>query len=479
MELSVVIPCHGGVEDTRACLRALAVQEGAPEMEVLVVDNASADGTAELGDEFDGVRVLPQDRNLGFAGGVNVGLAAARGEWLMVLNNDTMAAPHMVGRLLGALRGDGRIGLVGPVSNFVKGLAQVKVGGLGETGEGREELERVLGDTCSGKLQDIETLAGLCLVFHRRLLEQVGGFDERFGRGNFEDDEFCLRVRLLGHRIVIVRDAFLHHHGTRTFLALGLDYATELRDRKEIFRRRWLGDPAGAALLAWHGGGTQAAAWARQALGVRPAWPDAHLILARDAADFGRPAQAIEHLRSYLTCCPLHTEAATLLAFQTLALGNRREGVSRLVWALENCYLSPEDTASVLLQYGLWCLGEGMDSEAEQALADASALEPENGILHNAWGVVLLQTGQLDAAVSRLERALGLGCLEAHTNLGICRWRMGDPVGSLTHLLEAVRRNPGDPGSVANLDRALEACRAAGIHTEKLTRGVERLTAQA
>ena len=214
MELSVVIPCHGGVEDTRACLRALATQEGAPEMEVLVVDNASGDGTERLEEEFQGVRVLGLERNLGFAGGVNVGLRAARGRWLMVLSNDTMAAPHMVRRLLDGLRSDGRIGMAGPVSNRVKGPARVRVGTVGESEAERLELEALLGERCCGQLEDVETLAGLCLFFARGLLDRVGLFDEGFGPGNFEDDDFSLRVRLTGRRLVIVRDAFLYHRGS-------------------------------------------------------------------------------------------------------------------------------------------------------------------------------------------------------------------------------------------------------------------------
>ena len=272
---------------------------------------------------------------------------------------------------------------------------------------------------------------------------------------------------MLGHRIVLVRDAFLHHRGMRTFGAMGLDYEAEFRDREEIFRCKWQGDPAGAAMLAWYRGGCEAGARAREALGARPGWPGGHLILAREAAEGGRPSQAVEHLRSYLACCPLHTEAATLLAFQTLALGKKREGARLLIWVLENCYLSQADTAVVLLLYGMWCLGEGMGSQAERAMAEALALEPENGSLHNGLGLVLLQTGRLDAALPRLERALGLGCQEAHNNLGACHWRMGNPVESLKHFLEAVRANPGDARSVANLDLALEACRAAGMGLER------------
>jgi GT2 family glycosyltransferase len=80
----------------------------------------------------------------------------------MVLNNDTLAAPSLVARLVRALRGDPRIALAAPVSNHVKGPARLALGELGTTAEGRAEIERALSAGCGGKLEDVETLSGLC-----------------------------------------------------------------------------------------------------------------------------------------------------------------------------------------------------------------------------------------------------------------------------------------------------------------------------
>jgi hypothetical protein len=97
VDVSVVIVCHDGLELTRLCLAGLLADVDAPSFEVLVVDNASTDGTAEdiaeLAAADPRVRVLPQSGNLGFAAGVNAGLAQARGQLLVLLNNDTVVPP--------------------------------------------------------------------------------------------------------------------------------------------------------------------------------------------------------------------------------------------------------------------------------------------------------------------------------------------------------------------------------------------------
>src|SRR5688572_4265304 len=119
MQCTVVIPCHNGVELTRACIASLLQQRCGAPAEILLVDNGSTDATPELGALGGPVRVLRQGRNLGFAGGVNAGIRAATQPLVLVLNNDTQAAPDLLTVLAGALASDARLGAVAPVSNYV------------------------------------------------------------------------------------------------------------------------------------------------------------------------------------------------------------------------------------------------------------------------------------------------------------------------------------------------------------------------
>lgn len=452
MLVSVVIPCHGGVDDTRACVQSLLAQRGGPELQILIVDNGSADATAQLGAEFAGIEVLRQGRNLGFAGGVNAGLRAARGDLVLVLNNDTLAAPSLLSRLLRALARDRRIALVAPVSNRVKGAAHIDVGTVGADATARVELEALLANQHGGRIEDVETLSGLCLLGRRSLWQELGGFDERFVLGNFEDDDLCLRARLRGHRLVIARDAFLHHHGHRTFDSLGLDYRRTLAEHEHLFRDKWRDDAAGAAYVARLGGNVaRAAGLAGLALSEHPHWPDAHWLLARDHTAKRRPTAAIAHLRTFLELCPHHCEASLLLGLQHLAAGDEAPGHRVLAAAFRDLPLSAPLAADTLARLASWCAGQGRDAAALTHLEDAVAMAPDNGDLQNRLGALLLERGELQRAATHLARADALGNAYGATNLGICQWRLGDCGTALRTLRDAAIRFPDNDVARHNL----------------------------
>ena len=455
---TVVIPCHNGITDTRACIQTLLGQAGSKPAEIILVDNASTDGTKDLASPPLCIRVLRQATNTGFAAAVNTGLAAAKTPLVLVLNNDTLAGPQLLARLQAALGSDPRIALVAPVSNHVKGPARMPLGDRGTTAEGRSEIEALLAQACPGKLEDVETLSGLCLLFRRSLLEEVPGFDAAFGLGNFEDDDFCLRVRLCGHRLVIARDAFVHHHGHRTFQALGIDYQAAIRDRQETFTKKWQHDAAGAAVVARLAGDWSATeAAARRALHERPAWPDAHFLLGRILASRGESAAAILHLQAFLARCPHHGEAAVLLGLQQLRQGESARGLETFRHAFADLWIGDELGAVALAQLARWCLDHKRLGEAVAHATDALELLPDDAGLRNLLGVTLMESGDLTRAEATFHSAVALANQDAKKNLGVCLWRQGQIGPALRAMAEAVAEHPGDSQALANLRQARAA----------------------
>jgi FkbM family methyltransferase len=239
---SIVIPTHNELACTRLCLDSIRRFTDEP-YELIVVDNGSSDGTAQYLRSQEGVKVIANPENRGFPAACNQGLRQAKGRQLLLLNNDTVVTTGWLRRQLRALHSDPRVGLAGPCSNCVSGEQQVPV--TYEDLSGLDDFAWDWGLAHDGELTDTDRLIGFCLLLRREVLDRVGLFDERFGIGNFEDDDYCRRALRAGYRAVIACDAFVHHEGGRTFLGSGIDLAALLERNQELFREKWAGEAQG------------------------------------------------------------------------------------------------------------------------------------------------------------------------------------------------------------------------------------------
>ncbi len=456
----MVIPCFNEVEMTRACLGSLLEQTERPD-EILVVDNGSEDETAGLADAFGPpVRVLSQPRNLGFAGGVNAGLKAARGDHVLVLNNDTRCAPDMIARLRCALELSPAIGAAAPMSNHVKGEARLPVGDLGRERGQRQALAAALRD--APVVQDVETLAGLCMLLRRATIDEVGLFDERFGHGNYEDDDLCLRLRLHGYRLVLARRAFLHHEGHATFRALGLDLKEQLAKRLTQFHAKWRDHPAGlATIAALHGDRRRAAAAAAEAQRRCPRWLDADWHLGRFHERSGDARAATGHLQVFLRRCPEHVGARLALGLAQLRSGDADAARRTLAAALTEHQITEEQETELQQRLGEVAYEQQRFAAALEHFTAASALAPSRGALHSGRGRCLLALDRVEAARDAFARACELDDALAHTNLGICLHRLGDHDAALESFERAVALLPDDPVARANYEAGAAVCAAA------------------
>lgn len=453
MQCSVVIPCHNGAALTRKCIQSLLGQDGGPPLEIVLVDNASTDDTPTLVHLHPSIRLLPQPRNLGFGAGTNAGIRASRGEQVLLLNNDTQSAPNLLAEMQRVLASSSTIGAVAPVSNHVKGPARIPVGGMGQDAAGRREIAAALQHDVA--IQDVDNLAGLCLLLQRTTLDRVGCFDERFGHGNFEDDDLCLRLRLHGCRLVIARRAFLHHEGHATFRALGMDLPTEIDRRRRQFVDKWQTDPAGRATIAAMQADPPAdAAAAAAARRIWPSWPDAHWQLARHCTSIGDHAGAAEQLRNLLRLCPRHSDAARALGLALLAQGDIDRGCAQLLHAAQAFHFDADQLAGMLLELGRHELRRGRSDTATAHFRAASELRPHDGGLHNWIGVSQLDRGDLVAAERAFRAAIGAGFALAHTNLGICLHRQGRCGEARGNFARAVELLPDDVTARGNLAAA-------------------------
>ena len=244
--VSVVVLTYNNLSFTQACLASLEAHSDYGNLEVIVVDNASSDGSREWLQEWANApspagqqrRLILNDKNLGFSAGNNVGLRAARGEFLVLLNNDTYVTPGWVRGLCNHLRAEPGLGLLGPVTNNIGNEAKLDI----RYDSMDEMMQKAALHTRAhpGRRLPLRTAAFFCVAMRRDVYERVGDMDEDFGVGFFEDDDYCRRVEQAGLSVACAEDVFVHHHLSASFDALKAEAKRELFEaNRAIYEKKW------------------------------------------------------------------------------------------------------------------------------------------------------------------------------------------------------------------------------------------------
>jgi GT2 family glycosyltransferase len=239
--ISVIVVTYNNLELTRACLDSIERFSDYGNLEIIVVDNASSDGSPQFLQQWaaEGVnrRLVLNPDNRGFSAANNQGLKLAQGEYLVLLNNDTEVTPGWLQGLVKHLRADSSLGMVGPVTNNIGNEARIKLR-YADSAEMREKSRsytlRHMGETFP-----IRTLAFFCVMLRRSVYEKVGSLDEAFGLGFFEDDDYCRRVEQAGWRLACAEDVFIHHHLSASFNKMGKGREALMEKNRKIYEAKW------------------------------------------------------------------------------------------------------------------------------------------------------------------------------------------------------------------------------------------------
>jgi N-acetylglucosaminyl-diphospho-decaprenol L-rhamnosyltransferase len=245
--LSVVIVSWNVRELLRACLASLPSHA-----EVIVVDNASADGSPEMvAAVFPRVRLITNAENLGFTRGNNQGLAGATGDYVLFLNPDTLVAPGAISSLIAYAELHPRIGVLGPQLRYGDGSLQSSRRRFPTLATALFESTPVewhwrnnpwarryhMADRPTGPAQDVDWLVGAALLCRKEALDQVGGFDERFFMYS-EELDLCRRMKAAAWRVVYLPDATItHYEGKSSEQAVAARHIRFHTSRVRYFRK--------------------------------------------------------------------------------------------------------------------------------------------------------------------------------------------------------------------------------------------------
>lgn len=210
--LSIVIVSFNARTDLVNCLLTLKKNPPALPYEVIVVDNASSDNSADAAQKIPGVRVVAMGHNAGFSAANNAGIRESRGDLLLLLNSDTLVPPGSLDRLIARLAATPAAAVAGPRLVNDHGQPELSFGRmispLNELRQKRRSAEWIARATA--REQFVDWVSGACLLVYRADAERAGLLDERFFLYT-EDVDFCHAIRRLGRRILFTPAAEVTH----------------------------------------------------------------------------------------------------------------------------------------------------------------------------------------------------------------------------------------------------------------------------
>lgn len=239
--VSIIILTCNAIAYTKKCVNSILNHTGYRH-EIVFVDNASSDGTVEylrkLTKEHSNYKLVENHENRGFAAGNNQGVAMASGEFVLLLNNDVLVSVGWLEGLVESLERDEKIGMVGPITNSISGRQMVRAVPYTEE-NGFHVFAQKIRKAYPGRLSPRYRIAGFAVLMRKALYDEVGGLDESFGTGNYEDDDLCLKVRGKGYAIMVDESVFVHHYRSMTFLENKIDYRDSILVNETRFREKW------------------------------------------------------------------------------------------------------------------------------------------------------------------------------------------------------------------------------------------------
>lgn len=238
---SIVILTFNKLEYTQECIESIREFTEPGSYEIIVVDNYSQDGSVEWLRQQSDIHLIANDYNAGFPAGCNQGIEAAKGDNILLLNNDTIVTKYWLTNMLQALYSSPEIGAVGPITNNSSYYQAIPIDY--NTLDGMHEFAASHNIADPTKWERRVKLIGFCMLIKREVIDTIGLLDERFTPGNYEDDDYSFRMLKAGYKIIVCHDTFIHHYGGVSFREDSSTYNELYHINQKKFVDKWGFDP--------------------------------------------------------------------------------------------------------------------------------------------------------------------------------------------------------------------------------------------
>ncbi|NJN47131.1 MAG: glycosyltransferase [Candidatus Competibacteraceae bacterium] len=230
----IILPIHNGLTYVKDCIQSLIKYTSVDQYNIYVIDDASDSTTNQYLNEQKNlhrqIKLQRNPHNLGFLKSCNIGISLGCSPYVALVNSDVIVTPRWLERLIECMESDPIIATVNPLTNSA---AQIDL--LMPPGANFFAVDDYLEKHAAKHFSDIVTGVGFCLLLRRAALEDVGVFDEIYGRGYCEESDLCMRLTARGYRTVIADHVYVYHKGGGTFS----DGDERYRRNRRLFDSRW------------------------------------------------------------------------------------------------------------------------------------------------------------------------------------------------------------------------------------------------
>ncbi|MEG1847134.1 MAG: glycosyltransferase [Lachnospiraceae bacterium] len=236
---SIIILSYNQLSYTKQCLESIRRYTRDIEYEIIIVDNASNAETIQYLDTIEDIILLKNPSNMGFAGGCNQGIAIAKGDYILLLNNDTIVTHRWLFNMVTYLEEHREIDMIGPLTNATVGKQMIQVP-YNDDLEQMQEFASTIAESDASAWHTLRLVA-FCLLLRRSLIDEIGIFDTGFAIGNYEDDDYNIRALCAGKKAVICRNSFIHHFMNVSFTHKDINREQIMMTNKLRLEDKWQG----------------------------------------------------------------------------------------------------------------------------------------------------------------------------------------------------------------------------------------------
>lgn len=237
-KIAIILLSYNNAQMTIDCIESIRKNNDENTYELIVVDNASTDGIRGWLKGQKKIHLILNETNRGFPAGCNQGIIeASQNTDILLLNNDTIIPPCAIFWLRMGLYEEENIGAVGSVSNNAVNYQQV--------GKDYKTLEEWIEYGTQNNIPNKNPyeskgwLMGFAMLIRRKALDKIGYLDERFTPGNYEDNDYSIRLLLEGYRLLLCKNSFIFHYGSQSFESKSEQYWSLLKRNERKLEEKW------------------------------------------------------------------------------------------------------------------------------------------------------------------------------------------------------------------------------------------------